>query len=116
MVAGLRGDDLALNTSQTLLRLDQGQTQTGDPAKAIRPTELQDVATSGLTIDPRSNQSQDPLHSESPSRSMTNRSYRHCDHPPNLWTVSHRGAQVSMSGKANSVKRAAVLILAFGRV
>jgi hypothetical protein len=75
VVVGLRGDDLLLNTRQKLLRFGQRQTQVGDITKTIRPADLHDVETLGLTIDPRSNQPQSPPHprSSQPAKCPTDR-------------------------------------------
>jgi hypothetical protein len=68
LVVGLRGSNILLNARQQLLRFGQRQTQVGEIAKTIRPTDLHNVETSGLTIvDPGSNQSQHPFHPRTPS-------------------------------------------------
>jgi hypothetical protein len=71
VIVGLRGNDTLLNARQQLLRFGQRQTQAGDIAKTTRPADLHHVETSGLTINPRSNQSQHPFHPRIPSRQHT---------------------------------------------
>jgi hypothetical protein len=71
VVVGLRGDDLLLNLRQQMLPLGQCQTQLGDIHKTIRPDQLHDVYAQRLTVDPSSNQPQNPPHPRSPSRQYT---------------------------------------------
>jgi hypothetical protein len=71
VVVGLRGDDLLLNLRQQLPPVGQCQTELGDIDKTIGPNQLHDVDAQGLTVDPSSNQPQNPPHPRSPSRQYT---------------------------------------------
>jgi hypothetical protein len=71
VIVSLCGNDILLNSRQQLLRFGQRQTQVGEIAKTIRSADLHHVETSGLTIDPRSDQPQHPFHPRTPSRQHT---------------------------------------------
>jgi hypothetical protein len=73
VVAELRGDDLLLNARKQLLSFGQCQTQVGDILKTIGPVELLDVDSGLLTIDPGSNQPQNPPHPRSLRRRRARR-------------------------------------------
>jgi hypothetical protein len=61
-----------------------------DELKAVAAPEVPEIGPSlpdRLTIDPGSNQPQNPPHPRSPIGDVPGRSYRSRRYPPNLWTV-----------------------------
>jgi hypothetical protein len=62
VVPRLRGRDLPLYIRQQLLRLGQGQSQTGDIAKAIRSADLHEVRAWTLALGAGFHQPQNPSH------------------------------------------------------
>ncbi len=62
MAPSLRGDDLPLNARQQQLRFGQGQTQIGNIAEIIGPSDLQNVRAWPLALSPDLHQPQHPSH------------------------------------------------------
>jgi len=62
VLPGLRGDDLPLNARQQPLRFGQGQTQVGDVAEIIGPSDFHDVRARLLALNPDLHQPRHPGH------------------------------------------------------
>jgi hypothetical protein len=97
MAVGLPSNDRPLETSEKLLRLEQGQTQIRDVVETIGSANLCQVGAPATGIVLTGNQPQYPSHPRSPSRKMAGSILSPAALFPHLVDTPDRGQQRVLS-------------------
>ncbi len=93
MPAGLRSNDLSLETRQQQLPFGQGQTEIGDIAEIIGPVDRHDVGALVLTVSPDFHQPRNPSHASTPKSEIGRENTASAPYTPHglVGSMSRRG-------------------------